>query len=173
VPPEQYDFGRVDQIDAEAIGPAGQRRFRLTVLADDKSASLWMEKEQVAALATAMEQQLVRSNRPRSRARRTDEDEPPLPLPLNPSVDFRVGQLALGYDEERALFVLQAYGREGDADGQVTLTCTADHDQARRLIRKISSLMSSGRPVCPLCGAAIEGEHHCPRSNGHAEVVLR
>jgi uncharacterized repeat protein (TIGR03847 family) len=173
VPAEEFEFGRVDQLDAEAIGPPGQRRFRLTVLAEDKSASLWMEKEQVAALGTAMEQQLVRSNRPRSRTARQHDEEPPLPLPLNPSVDFRVGQLALGYDEEHGLFILQAHGREGDDQGQITLNCTADHDQARRLIRKIATLMSSGRPVCPLCGATIEGEHHCPRSNGHAEVVLR
>lgn len=173
---QQYDFGHVTHLGAEAIGPPGQRRFRLTAIQtaqeEDQSAALWLEKEQLAALGTAMEQQLVRSSRARSRLLPSPEDDSP-PMPLNPTVDLRVGQLALGYDEDRGFFVLQAFGQDPEQQAQAAFVCTIDHDQARRLIRAISRLMSSGRPVCPLCGAPIEGTHQCPRSNGHAEAALR
>jgi uncharacterized repeat protein (TIGR03847 family) len=170
VPGEQHDFGRVDFLDAEAIGPPGQRRFRLTVLQAERSASLWIEKEQLAGLGTAVEQQLVRSARAPRRTTESEADTPP--MPLNATVDFRVGQIALGYDTERSEFMLQVFGADPELREQPAFLCRIDHEQARRLTRRITELMSSGRPTCPLCGAPIEGTHRCPRSNGHAEVVL-
>jgi uncharacterized repeat protein (TIGR03847 family) len=169
--PEQYDLGQVSSADAEAIGPPGQRRFRITVLAADESAVLWIEKEQLAALGTALEQQLVRTDRQRARTEAPLDDNAP-PFPLNPSMELRVGQVALGYDEAKSLFLIQAAAVDPSNDHRATFSCAVTHQQARRLIRVISRLMASGRPACPLCGAVIEGEHHCPRSNGHAEVAI-
>jgi uncharacterized repeat protein (TIGR03847 family) len=171
VPDEQHDLGKVSSLDAEAIGPPGQRRFRLTAVKEDQSAALWLEKEQLAAMGTAIEQQLVRSDRRQRRFGPAAEDEP-LPFPLNPSLDLRVAQLALGYDETRSLFVIQAAVVDTERQERAQFSCAADHNQARRLSRVITRLMSAGRPTCPLCGAAIEGEHHCPRSNGHAQVAM-
>ncbi len=168
---QQHDYGRVDSIDAEAIGPPGQRRFRLTAVAGDQSASLWLEKEQLAALGTAIEQQLVRSDRQQRRVEPPGDDEPPV-FPLNPTLDARVAQLSLGYDEGRSLFLLQAAIVDPEQRWQAVFSCTADLRQSRRLTRVIARLMSAGRPTCPLCGAVIEGEHHCPRSNGHTDVAI-
>jgi uncharacterized repeat protein (TIGR03847 family) len=170
LPGEQYDFGRVEFVDAEAIGPPGQRRFRLTAIQDDRSASLWIEKEQLASLGTAVEQQLVRSARAQRRASSPGEDVPT--MPLNATVDFQVTQIALGYDADRGEFLVQVMGADPDRREQPTFACRIDHEQARRLTARISQLMTSGRPICPLCGAPMEGTHRCPRSNGHAEVVL-
>jgi uncharacterized repeat protein (TIGR03847 family) len=171
VPGEQYDFGQAVSVDAEAIGPPGQRRFRITVLGDDRSAALWLEKEQLAGLATAIEQQLVRSDRRRRRAEPAPDDAPP-PFPLNAEVDLHVGQLALGYDESRSMFIIQSAAVDSASQERADFSCMMSHPQARRLVAVIGKLMSSGRPTCPLCGAVIEGEHHCPRSNGHAEVAI-
>ncbi len=168
---EQYDYGRVDSIDAEAIGPPGQRRFRLTAIAGDQSASLWLEKEQLAALGTAIEQQLVRSDRQRRRIEPPAEDAP-LPFPLNPTLDVHVAQLSLGFDESRSMFIVQAAVVDPEQRRQAEFSCTADLSQSRRLTRVIARLMTAGRPTCPLCGAVIEGEHHCPRSNGHTDVAI-
>jgi uncharacterized repeat protein (TIGR03847 family) len=169
--PEEHDFGRASSVDAEAIGPPGQRRFRLTVMHEDDSASLWLEKEQLASLGTAMEQQLVRTDRLRRRVE-PEQDEGVLRFPLNPGLDMRVGQIALGYDESKALFQIQAAVVDSANDQQATFTCAATHQQARRLISVISRLMSAGRPTCPLCGAVIEGGHTCPRANGHVDVAI-
>ena len=170
MPGELYDFGQARYLNAEAIGPPGQRRFRLAIQNDEASASLWMEKEQVAALGTAMEQQLVRTRTVRERPPAGDEEIPP--LPLNPSIEFQVGQLALGYDEERRVFIIQAYAAEVSEEAQPTFGCTVAREQARRCAREISRLMAAGRPRCPLCGAPLDAAHVCPRGNGHAEVRL-
>ena len=41
------DFGLVDAVDADAVGPPAQRHFRLRARTGDQYASLWLEKEQL------------------------------------------------------------------------------------------------------------------------------
>lgn len=171
MPGEQYDFGAVRSFTAEAIGEPGQRRFRLAVQSEDASASLWLEKEQLSALSTAIEQQLVRTRSGRREAGRLPEGAI-APLPLNPSVDLQVGQLALGYDDARQMFVIQVYEVGASEEGRATFGCLVNREQARLLVREVARLMTSGRPICPLCGAPMQGEHICPRSNGHADLAL-
>jgi len=44
--------------------------------------------------------------------------------------------------------------------------------QAQQLASAIAALMSAGRPVCPLCGAPLDGgPHACVKQNGHHEIV--
>ena len=47
----RHNMGRVDWIGAEALGLPGQRTFRLLVLSESMSAQLWLEKQQLQALA--------------------------------------------------------------------------------------------------------------------------
>ena len=94
----EYDLGAAEVLEAEAIGPAGQRRFRLRVIAGDKTASIWCDKTQVSALAEAIQQVL-------SRHRRTSDGRRPASRPLEPfpdraTHDFLAGRIALGYDED-------------------------------------------------------------------------
>ena len=50
----QFDFAAIDAIDAESIGEPGKRTFRIRILRDGESASLWVEKQQLAALGEAI-----------------------------------------------------------------------------------------------------------------------
>ncbi len=163
------DFGLVDEIGAEAVGPAGQRTFRLIARSRSEYASLWMEKEQLTALGTALQQQIVRLGRPPSR------DRPPRllagsELPSTADVEFRCGQVGLGYDEAREEFVVFAYPTDAAEDGPAGWTGRLTIGQGRALSREIEQLVNSGRPKCPLCGLIMEGPLHvCPRTNGHAK----
>jgi len=46
----QHDLGPLDALEAEALGLPGQRRFRLLVRSESRSASIWMEKQQLDAI---------------------------------------------------------------------------------------------------------------------------
>lgn len=162
------DFGLVDGIGAEAVGSPGQRTFRLIARSKDLYASLWMEKEQITALGTALQQQIVRLGRPAARAR------PPRllagsELPPTADVEFRAGQIGLGYDEPREEFVVFAYAAEAAEDDPATWSGRISLAQGRALSREIDQIVNAGRPKCPLCGLVMEGPAHvCPRTNGHA-----
>ncbi|MEZ4571092.1 MAG: DUF3090 family protein [Thermomicrobiales bacterium] len=53
------DFEQVTRVEAESIGPPGQRRFRLTIENDDECVYLWLEKQHLQALGHAFEQILT------------------------------------------------------------------------------------------------------------------
>jgi uncharacterized repeat protein (TIGR03847 family) len=166
----QHDFGPAFLIDAEAIGEPGQRTFHIVVSSGHEVASLWLEKEQLQAVGIAIRRQLAAQRRPRST---TDlSDLPTLEnTPLPPaSIDFRVGQLALGYDPDRDAFILEADDSSSPVEDQYVFSCQITPDQARLLADRIDAVVAAGRPLCPLCGAPINrGERHiCPRANGHA-----
>ncbi|SRR5579871_5847814 len=165
------DFGLLDGVGAEALGAPGQRTFRMIARGHGRHASLWMEKEQLAALGTALQQQIVRLGRPALRERLAplmSGDE----LPAGPEVDFRCGQLGLGFDEARTEFVVFAYNAEAEDTETAAWSGRLSVGQARALSREIEAVVNAGRPKCPLCGAVMDGPIHvCPRANGHAREL--
>lgn len=168
------DFGGVDSLEAEAIGQPGQRTFRLRIRSGTAAASVWLEKEQLAALSLALRQLLGQLS-----GGEMPEPRPPPDLmpdfPAEPDVDFKVGRLALGYDDSEGKLIIFAYDTEAGEDSPPTLACRATPGQARALSDMADAAVAAGRPICPLCGGPIDPEGHiCPRSNGHGrrEIAL-
>jgi uncharacterized repeat protein (TIGR03847 family) len=162
--PAGRDFGDVDEIDVEAIGEPGHRTFRLLAEREGATASIWVEKEQLQALAMVIEQQVAQMG-----ASGPGGSPPLLTLaarfPSRATIDFKVGRMAVGFDDQQRKFVITAHAEE-DA-GEVAFTLSATRDQIRGLTEKIVQVVAAGRPRCPLCGAPIEGKHICPALNGH------
>jgi uncharacterized repeat protein (TIGR03847 family) len=175
----QYVFGPATRLQAQAIGEPGQRRFRLLVESDDgRAATLWVEKEQLQALGLAVEQLLAEFQG--KVAARTARQPPLESFPPNPTVDFKVGRLALAQDESQLetgpRYVLLVYDLEGGGTEEeepttpATFACRATREQLRALSRNIAEVVAAGRPRCPLCGEPMDrpGESHgCVRTNGH------
>ena len=163
------DFGPVDSVGAEAVGQPGQRTFRLMARSRDMCASLWMEKEQLASLGTAIQQQIVHLGRPPSRERLprllAGSDMPP-----TSDVEMRCRQIGLGFDEAREDFVIFAYPVESAEDEPAGWSGRLSLVLGRALSREIEQIVNAGRPKCPLCGIVMDGPAHaCPRSNGHVK----
>src|SRR5215475_9804319 len=166
----QYDFASVDAIDAESIGTPGKRTFRLRILRGDNSAALWMEKQQLAALGEALPRLLEQLNAP-------DEDaESIASFPDDPTIDFKVGRMALGYAAQEDRLVLVAHDVEAGDDESIqpTLSCRFTREQARSLSESCAEAVAGGRPICQLCHRPIDPEGHmCPRANGHQKLTRR
>lgn len=168
---EQYDFKLVTRLEPDAIGEPGKRRFRLLIESGEGTACLWLEKEQLQALALAVDQLLAPlatlwSRNPQPSPQAHSE----IGFVSHPTAEFQVGRLALGYDEERQEFILLVHDAEADQEGPATLTCRATRSQLRAASQAINSLAAAGRPRCPLCGQPMEGVAHvCPGTNGHSK----
>ncbi|ACZ41671.1 hypothetical protein Tter_0754 [Thermobaculum terrenum ATCC BAA-798] len=177
---ETYDFGVIDRLGADAVGLPGQRTFRLRFLNErGEGADLWIEKEQMQALGQAIEQLLAQlsddpfidlvSNEP-------EKEEPniQLPFPQPPTVEFKVGRLALGYDEGKGRFALLIHDIEEEQEGAPDFRCLVTREQLKELSKQIDTVVKAGRPRCPLCETPLTPgvAHFCPPSNGHARVQL-
>lgn len=176
-----YDFDAVTHIVADALGQPGQRTFFLQARQGRQVASLIMEKQQVAALASSILQLLdeLQVQHPELDPAEAPKQLPRLLEPIDPA--FRVGQLGLGYDEDQDLMVLVAQALptqvdEDDEEGAVLMAeepprarFFATRQQMRALSEKALRAVEAGRPECPLCGRPIDAAgHFCPRTNGHA-----
>ena len=176
-----YDFESVTHIVADAIGQPGQRTFFLQARQGRRVASLILEKQQVAALASSILQLLdeLQQQHPELEPAESSDLLPRLQEPIDPA--FRVGQLGLGYDEGQDLMVLVAQAlpaveQDDDEEGAIVVEDDlprarffATRAQMRALGEKALSSVEAGRPECPLCGRPIDAAgHFCPRTNGHA-----
>jgi uncharacterized repeat protein (TIGR03847 family) len=180
------DFSVVDRVEADAVGVPGQRRFRLRARTADQFAQLWVEREQTQALGLALEQLLAQVQvRRQERPVAADAGGPLNDFPPTPTVEFTVGRLGIGYDDERDLIVLQVTDIEQIAAGEEdeepaerpdmpTLVIRFTRAQAAALREQCEATLAAGRPRCPLCGAPMgaEGQHFCIRANGHAKSTL-
>jgi hypothetical protein len=93
-------------------------------------------------------------------------------FPEPADVDFRVGRLALGYDERNSLYTLLAHDVESDVEEEADFACQATRAQLRALSDSITPLLAAGRPRCPMCEEALgTGKHRCRRSNGHIRGI--
>ena len=182
------ELGPVWILGADAVGKPGQRRFRLFVQSARGSAIMWTEKEQLNSLSLALDRLLAHLSEGqvlRTEASAAGQPEPgkmPPDFPVVPTYELRVGQLELGYDEDRAVFILNAIPieivMEGDQEPQVTIreeeaiSCFFNMGDAQALSGAISAIVSAGRPVCPFCHTPLDGSpHSCPKQNGHRNIL--
>jgi uncharacterized repeat protein (TIGR03847 family) len=163
------DFGLVRGIDAQTFGQPGQRTFRLRIVGEaGETASLWLEKEQVQALSLALKQML---------AQLEYDQEPPAAdagdFPVVAEHDFRVGRMGMGFSPSDRTVVLYLYEVGLEDDDEPTLRVHITQEHCASLSAQLDEIISGGRPICPLCGLAIDvSGHACVRSNGHSKQPI-
>jgi uncharacterized repeat protein (TIGR03847 family) len=173
MPPIEIDLQPVTHITTDAIGSPGKRVFYIQGWQSERTVTLIVEKIQIQSLAVGLEQFLLEIK----------EKYPDLPeaaadfvednMRINPPVDplFRVGELGLGYDQERDMVVLvtRELLPEDSEESQASVVrfwCT--RSQIRAMCHWGMEVASRGRAICPQCGQPMDPEGHlCPKRNGH------
>ena len=171
-----HEFGRISSIKADAIGEPGQRRFRLLIeAAGDRSAELWLEKEQLFNLGVAIKRLLavVESKEDDPGVQSAEGEEMPTPS-MGPGqhLDFQVDRMGVGFDDQRRLYIITAHGIETDEqEERPDVSLMASRSEVYALTEELFRVCAAGRPLCPLCSAPMGPEPHiCPRHNGHGRL---
>jgi uncharacterized repeat protein (TIGR03847 family) len=159
------------RLKVEAIGEPGQRRFRLLAALAGETYVVWMEKQQLQALGLALEQMLEQTT---DRGPEIDTSDPPLDFDTDSEHQFRVGRIELGYDIDADTFIVAAHDLlSEEQDDESVLRFRMSRGQARSLSRDAAQVVAAGRPICPMCGQPMSGDHHvCPEQNGHLPLQL-
>ncbi len=166
-----YEFHTVQRITAGAIGKPGRRVFYIQARDGNRRLSLIAEKEQVRALADALDRLLEELAEQNPLLASSDDlliSDMSLEEPLE--AEFRVEQMGLGYDTDRDVVVLVLQG-VSEADTMVA-RIAATRAQMRALSTHAARVVAAGRPICGNCGRPIEPSgHFCPERNGHGPVA--
>ncbi len=183
------DLGYAELLGADATGQPGQRRFRLFVRTVSGSAMMWMEKEQLSSLSLAIDRflaQLTQGQILRTMAEAAGQPVRtglPAEFPAKPTYDIQIAHMQLQYEEDGAVFFLNAlpgeivreFGQEAQViiyeDEAIAFRFTLE--QAQALSSSINAIVTAGRPVCPFCSTPLDGgPHACVKQNGHREILL-
>jgi uncharacterized repeat protein (TIGR03847 family) len=168
---------------ADYVGEPGKRTFFLQVRADVESHSFLVEKEQVHLLADKLREFLVAIDAQDAILGAQPERDPALALAPVDEPEWRVGNMALAYDEDADRFVLFVDPIQPDDDDErevdepevgesEKLRVLLRRDQVRAFVLHAIAVVSEGRPICQLCGLPMDPTGHlCPASNGHRTAV--
>ncbi len=173
-----FDFNAPDRFVADAVGEPGSRTFYLQARQGGALVTLGMEKVHLAALAGRLAGLLdvveISAGTVPAQTDPSARDDAPLEPPLIEA--FRVGAIALAWDEEADRVVIEA--QPASEDGEFRLASDNDlagpdllrvriaPSRARDFVRRAAGLVAAGRPSCPFCGQALEPNgHFCARTN--------
>jgi len=164
-----YELDPVTHITTGALGEPGHRTFFIQAERGLQRIDLLCEKQQVQALADAIDEMVANLEQEFGVARHTDlrVDEVAMLIkePIEPL--FRVGAMGLGYDasRDRILLVAQEALAEGEERDPLEVRCFATRAQMQTLSVYARDVIGRGRrPEI----VVLQAEAHA-RRNGHGE----
>lgn len=181
----EFAFDPPDRFVAGTVGQPGERTFFLQASGNGRTVSVALEKLQVSALAERLDELLDEVRRRQGSDSAVPAISPPqledvAPLDAPVEEEFRVGTLALAWDDDDALVIIEAQSDQPEAAEEVEVAPSdieTDADMlrvrlspavARAFAKRALRVVAAGRPPCPLCGNPLDPEGHiCPRQNGH------
>lgn len=172
----------VESITIGAVGAPGSRMFLLQARSEGELVTLIIEKAQAVAIGRGCYDLLIHRGRVDMVRALIGEggiiaDDPGFAERMALVEDeplWRVGDMALGFDEEKslALVVCKEWAEDDDeledldsAEARFWLS----EAQVAALGVHAMSVAAQGRPLCPICGLPLEEDGHvCPAANGHS-----
>jgi len=176
-PPERFVAG--------TVGEPGQRTFFLQARSGARVTSVALEKQQVAVLATRIDELLdeVMDSGGESTVPAVApldlEDGDPLEQPI--VEEFRAGTMTLSWDasDERIVVEVFPFTEEAVAapdqpeeeieepEPEELFVVRMPPGLARAFSKRAQAVVAAGRQPCPFCGNPLDPEGHlCPRANG-------
>lgn len=161
------DFDPTPDFGVGTIGEPGARQFFLRGGNGDQTLVLACEKAHVQGLTVRIRQLLL------DQGVELGLPDPRPPQPAEPAtIDWRIGELGLGWHDRRERFVIVV--REVPVEEGAELAAARfwlTQRQVVRFLAQAESVLSQGRPLCPNCGLPIDpGGHPCPAANGSRPV---
>jgi len=159
---KSFDFKQVTRVTAGTIGDPGKRAFYLQLRAAGELVSLALEKDQLRALTERLQEVFTRVQ------------VPPAGLPPNMALEepinavWQVSFMTLTYSQEEKTFEVSLVELAEEGDEPATGHFQASLAQMQALATHAASVITAGRPPCPMCGGPIDHDGGvCPRLNGH------
>lgn len=171
-------FDQPDRFVCGTIGDPGDRTFFLQTVQGPRVTSVVLEKVQVAVLAERLGHMLMELERrgvKNADAPAIVDHDRALDEPLRE--EFRVGTIALAWDDDDGVLMVEAREQTEDDDAEVdddeeegpdVVRVSLSPPVARGFVERASRILAAGRPPCPFCGQPLDPQGHlCPRRNGY------
>ena len=166
---QQIELNPASHVTVGTVGPPGKRVFYLQGTKGPDTITVIIEKQQASMLVSSLESLLEDLSKEAAgeEAHETTWTDMRLREPLEPL--FRVGNMGLGYNDEKGRLVVVAYELVEEDEEPNAVSFWISRSQAQALIQHSLAIVDAGRPICGNCRQPIDPEgHFCPNRNGHA-----
>lgn len=172
-------YEKVERFTVGTVGLPGERTFFLQIRAQNTLLSISIEKSQVGAMGERLHHMLKEIHRIHPFAPRPTLMRDSLPLETPVVDDFRVGSIAIFYDEEREriqidLRELALVSDDNDDEDSLLredieiVRIYISPSQALTFKDRAELVIAAGRQPCPFCSFPIDPQGHlCARANGY------
>ncbi len=186
MPPVIHSYDPPERFVAGTVGEPGQRTFFLQARAGGRLTSVSLEKQQVAVLATRIDELLDEVMAARAEESTVPavapfdlEDSEPLEQPIDE--EFRAGTMTLSWDAGDERIVLEVFPLTEESvvspdqpeeeieepEPEEMLVVRIPAGPARAFAKRAQAVVAAGRQPCPFCGGPLDPSGHlCPRANG-------
>ena len=157
------------------VGVPGERTFFIQIRDENSLTSLSLEKSQAQALAERLRFMVkeIRAAHPLIIVDALERDALPLDNPIEE--EFRIGSMALFFDEASSHIQVDLREMATEFDDEIEDMTDTDvvrafisPGQALNFADRTELLVASGRKPCPFCAFPIDPNGHlCPRANGY------
>jgi uncharacterized repeat protein (TIGR03847 family) len=171
-------FTDVARFTVGTVGLPGERTFYLQLNSGNTVISASLEKSQVAALSERLEYMLkeIRLVHPLAPRPQLIRDSLPLEMPVMD--EFRIGSIAIFFDEDTQLIQIDlrevnTNAEDLDDDSPLlediqVIRLFISPSQAKTFHDRAELVIAAGRQPCPFCGFPIDPQGHlCARANGY------
>ncbi len=164
----QYEFEEPSLLSVIAVGVPGKRTFFLAIGEKEEWVRLWLEKEQLEALALGIDQFLVTLSQEFQIVVEKPEtqslvDDVPSGLP---SGEFEIEQIGIGFDQDKSIIEFLVHVLGPQRVDEISVSCRVTPSRVKRLGEQAKDVCAAGRPRCELCGGPIDPTgHDCPMQN--------
>lgn len=186
MPPVIHSYDPPERFVAGTVGQPGQRTFFLQARAGARVTSIALEKQQVAVLATRVDE-LLDEVMDAAAGEATIPAVAPLGLedaePLEQPIveEFRAGTMTLSWDaaDERIVIEVFPFTEESvvspdqpeeeieEPEPEEVFVVRLPAGLARAFSKRAQAVVAAGRQPCQFCGNPLDPEGHlCPRANG-------
>ncbi|CAN2198205.1 Protein of unknown function DUF3090 [Candidatus Nanopelagicaceae bacterium] len=171
-------YTEIERFTVGTVGLPGERTFYLQMRSGNTTISTSLEKSQVAALSERLSFMLKEIRLAHPLVPRPDLIRDSLPLEMPVLDEFRVGSMAIFFDETTSKIQIDLRELNIDDDDLEDDSPILDDIQIIRLFISPSQakvfhdraelVIAAGRQPCPFCSFPIDPQGHiCARANGY------
>ena len=167
-----HELTHIPHLIAEAFGEPGDRTFRISAKTDSHLIYIWVEKEHLIQLSLLVFQlsEKVSSKQLNPTDEHIEDNKADLSI-----IEFRVGKIALEFDPETELFMIEAIqDEESNITSPLHIRSKILPEIIIRFAKNALEICAAGRPSCNLCLTPIDKDdtHKCPKLNGHLRFEI-
>jgi uncharacterized repeat protein (TIGR03847 family) len=160
-----WELSTLDLLSPVAVGAPGKRTFFLVISEKGRWFRVWLEKQDLQALAMAVRQLALKLSLDAANSS-VQEKEALHETSRFPSAELQLREANLSFQDGHGVlaFAVDVIGPRGEEQSSLRFFPTLA--QLRQFAARAEEVCAAGRPICPTCGEPMDPSgHSCPGEN--------